>query len=170
MVPSALTLTPMALHHAPLLGELYHATPNYFALLGSRIPNATEIQNEVEIALQDPRRHLALIHDEQERLVGCLDYKTSYPQPGDLTINLLLIREDHQNQRLGRHAVRLLESRLPAGTQRVLASVLGDNPRGVRFWERLGFSFELDARPALTWYAKHVGQPQRRADLEAASD
>ena len=149
----------MALHHAPLLNELYHAAPGYFDLLGTRIPNFTEIQHDVEIALQDPRRHLELIHDEAGQLVGCLDYKADYPQEGDVTINLLLIREDRQNQRLGEKTIAQLERQLPPGTQRVLASVLGNNPRGVRFWERLGFSFELDARPAMTWYAKRLEKP-----------
>ena len=172
MALSAVTLTPMALHHAPLLNELYHAAPDYFALLGTRIPNFTEIQHDVEIALHDPRRHLSLIHDAQGELVGSLDYKTDYPQIGDLTINLLLIREDRQNQHLGETTVRQLEKRLPSGTQRVLASVLGNNPRGVRFWERLGYSFELDARPVMSWYAKRLGLPthQRPHKLDVASD
>ena len=52
-----------------------------------------------------------------------------------------------------------LEARLPPGTRRVLASVLGDNPRGARFWERLGYTFELDARPSMVWYAKRLGMP-----------
>lgn len=168
-----ITFTPMALHHAPLLNELYHAAPGYFALLGTRLPNFTEVQHDIEIALRDPRRHLELLHDERGQLIGSLDYKTNYPQLGDLTINLLLIREDRQNQRLGEETVRQLENRLPGGTHRVLASVLGDNPRGVRFWERLGYGFELDARPVMSWYAKHVGHPGKHlgpSKLDVASD
>ena len=37
---------------------------------------------------------------------------------------------------------------------RLLASVLGENPRAVAFWQRLGFRFATDARPVMTWYAK----------------
>lgn len=176
MVANTITFTPMALHHAPLLNELYQAAPGYFALLGTRTPNPTEVQNDVSIALLDPRRHLELLHDQSGELIGSLDYKTNYPQNGDLTINLLLIREDRQNQRLGEQTVRLLEERLPHETQRVLASVLGDNPRGVRFWERLGYVFELDARPVMSWYAKRVGQPSKHHNppkppkLDVASD
>lgn len=155
-----MNVTPLALQHAPLLYSLYQSAPGYFGLLGSRVPSLTEVTRDVEIALLDPRRRLELLHDEAGDLIGSLDYKLDYPQRGDLTINLLLIRQDRQSQRLGERTVRHLEARVPPGTTRILASVLGDNPRGARFWERLGYRFALDARPALTWYAKPVTQPQ----------
>ena len=148
--------TPLALHHAPMLHSLYTATPGYFALLGSRVPTLGDVEREIEIALLDHRRALRLLHDDHGDLVGALDCKNDYPQPGDVTINLLLIREDRQSQRLGEQAVQYLERHVPPGTNRILASVLGENPRGARFWERLGYTFTLDARPAMTWYAKPV--------------
>ncbi|MFC4424755.1 GNAT family N-acetyltransferase [Deinococcus navajonensis] len=151
-----MNFTPLALHHAPLLYRLYTEAPGYFRLLGSRTPSEKEVERDVEIALLDHRRRLELLHDETGELVGVLDYKLDFPDPGDVTINLLLIREDRQSQRLGGRAVQALESRLPQGTTRLLASVLGDNPRGARFWERLGFTFTLDARPVMSWYAKAV--------------
>ncbi|CAM3261705.1 GNAT family N-acetyltransferase [Deinococcus saxicola] len=164
--------TPLALHHAPLLHMLYAAAPGYFALLGSRIPSLSETERDVEIALLDPRRRLELLHDAHGKLVGSLDYKLDYPQPGDLTINLLLIREDRQSQRLGEQAVHDLEERLPPQIRRILASVLGENPRGVRFWERLGFEFTVDARPVMTWYAKplHARLHDTDPSLRVASD
>jgi ribosomal protein S18 acetylase RimI-like enzyme len=168
-----LIATPLALHHAPMLHALYAATPGYFALLGSRVPTLADVEREIEIALLDPRRALCLLHDDHGELVGSLDCKNDYPQRGDVTINLLLIREDRQSQRLGEQAVQYLERHVPEGTTRILASVLGDNPRGARFWERLGYTFTLDARPAMTWYAKPVGaQPQRgdSAPLGIAGD
>lgn len=165
--------TPLALHHAPLLHALYAAAPGYFALLGTRVPTPAEVTRDVEIALLDPRRRLELLHDDAGEFVGSLDYKLDYPEDGDLTINLLLIREDRQSQGLGERAVRDLEGRLSPRTGRVLASVLGDNPRGARFWERQGFAFALDARPVMTWYAKPLaalyGQPARRT-LSLAGD
>ncbi|WP_291423563.1 GNAT family N-acetyltransferase [Deinococcus sp.] len=148
--------TPVALHLAPLLHASYLAAPNYFALLGNHTPTLPEVEADVATAIQDPRRHLELLHDDAGQLVGSLDYKSDYPQPGDVTINLLLIHHDRQNQSLGAQAIQQFEARLPRGTCRILASVLGDNPRGVRFWERLGYTFELDARPAMTWYAKRL--------------
>ncbi|WP_019587106.1 GNAT family N-acetyltransferase [Deinococcus apachensis] len=163
-----MNVTPLALHHAPLLHTLYAAAPGYFALLGTRVPTPREVERDVEIALLDPRRRLELLHDGGE-LVGSLDCKLGYPGPGDLTINLLLIREDRQSRGLGEQAVRDLEARLPPGTTRILASVLGDNPRGARFWERRGYTFALDARPAMTWYAKPVGTSAAQVGLPALS-
>ncbi len=167
-----MNFTPLALHHAPLLHMLYAAAPGYFALLGSRVPSLSEVERDVEIALLDPRRRLELLHDHHGELVGSLDYKLEYPQAGDLTINLLLIREDRQSQGLGEAAMRGLEGRLPANTERVLASVLGDNPRGARFWERLGYTFTVDARPVMTWYAKplHTRLHEPGPGLSVASD
>ncbi|GGL93981.1 N-acetyltransferase [Deinococcus aerolatus] len=167
-----MNFTPLALHHAPLLHMLYAAAPGYFALLGSRVPSLSEVERDVEIALLDPRRRLELLHDPHGELVGSLDYKLDYPQAGDLTINLLLIREDRQSQGLGEAVMRGLEGRLPANTERVLASVLGDNPRGARFWERLGYTFTVDARPVMTWYAKplHTRLHEPDPGLSVASD
>lgn len=165
--------TPLALHHAPMLHSLYAATPGYFALLGSRVPSLGDVEREIEIALLDPRRALRLLHDDQGALVGSLDCKNDYPQLGDVTINLLLIREDRQSERLGEQAVQYLESHVPDSTTRILASVLGDNPRGARFWERLGYTFTLDARPAMMWYAKALNlRPHRGNDpqIGVASD
>lgn len=167
-----LNVTPLALHHAPLLHTLYAAAPGYFALLGTRVPSLREVERDVEIALLDPRRRLELLYDDAGELVGSLDCKADYPEPGDLTINLLLIREDRQSQGLGRQAVRDLEARVRPGTSRILASVLGDNPRGARFWERLGYTFARDARPVMTWYAKPIGTlpVQATSALSVASD
>ena len=168
-----LKATPLALQHAPLLHALYASAPGYFSLLGTRVPTPAEVMRDVEIALLDPRRRLELLHDGAGEFVGSLDYKLDYPEDGDLTINLLLIREDRQSQGLGEQAVRDLEGRLSPRTGRILASVLGDNPRGARFWERQGYTFALDARPVMTWYAKPLAtphaQPARRT-LSLAGD
>ena len=155
-------LQTLALHHAPLLHRLYLDTPDYFALLGTQPPSLGEVERDVQTALFDPRRRLELLYQSgasmpAPELLGSLDYKLDFPEPGDVTINLLLIRGDLQSGGLGRQAVGLLEKQLPGGTSRLLASVLGNNPRAVAFWERLGFSFATDARPVMTWYAKPLG-------------
>ena len=185
---------PLALQHAPLLHQLYLDTPDYFAVLSTRPPSLGEVEHDVQTALFDPRRRLELIYLDQDRApgqadtqaseaatpIGSLDYKLDFPEPGDVTINLLLIRGDLQSGGLGHRVVRLLETRLhdsrmsgarpgrvahqtdDAGHRtppfpRLLASVLGENPRAVAFWRRLGFSFATDARPVMTWYAKPLG-------------
>ena len=165
----------LAPQHAPLLHQLYLDTPDYFALLGTRPPSLGEVEQDVQTALFDPRRCLELIYPEDEgpesaAPIGSLDYKLNFPEPGDVTINLLMIRGDLQSSGLGQQVVRQLEVRLqgahlPHGESsgghipRLLASVLGVNPRAVAFWQRLGFTFATDARPVMTWYAKPLGQP-----------
>jgi GNAT superfamily N-acetyltransferase len=143
----------MGLAHCTELHQLYAATPGYFELLGTRVPTSSEVERDVQTALFDPRRHLELLRQGNE-VVGCLDYKLDFPESGDVTINLLLIRGGLQSSGLGAWAISDLERRLPPGTCRLLASVLGTNPRAVAFWERLGFAFATDARPVMTWYAK----------------
>ncbi|BBN96010.1 N-acetyltransferase GCN5 [Deinococcus grandis] len=167
-----MNVTPLALHHAPLLHQLYRAAPGYFALLGTRLPSQKDVERDVEIALLDPRRSLELLYDDHGELFGSLDCKHDYPEPGDLTINLLLIREDRQSQGLGEQVVRHLEDRVPGGTTRILASVLGENPRGARFWERLGYTFTMDARPVMSWYARPLTPPrtQPASGVPIASD
>lgn len=152
-----ISFTPVAPHHAPLLHQLYLDTPGYFDLLGGSVPNLGEVQRDLMTVVSDPHRHLELLHDARGELVGSVDYKTDYPEPGDLTINLLLIREDCQSRGLGQSVVEALEQRFAPHTRRILASVLGDNKRGARFWERQGYRFTLDARPVMTWYAKELG-------------
>lgn len=155
----------MAMQHAPLLHQLYLCTPDYFSLLGTRPPSLGEVEHDVQTALFDPRRCLELIYresTEQAEPIGSVDYKLDFPEAGDVTINLLMVRGDLQSSGLGQQAVLQLESRLREGLKeragaaapRLFASVLGENPRAVAFWERLGFSFATDARPVMTWYAK----------------
>lgn len=146
---------PMTPHHAHRLHDLYASTPQYFATLGTPVPSPHEVQREVELALRDPRRRLELLYDGPQ-LIGCLDYKLHYPARGDITINLLMIAGPYQSQGYGGVALRHFEDHLPAGTRRLLASVLGSNERAARFWQRHGFSFAIDARPVMEWYAKPV--------------
>lgn len=146
----------LTLLEAPLLHRLYLDTPQYFQMLGTPIPTLLEVEREVQLALLDPRRRLELLLSG-DSLIGCLDYKLHYPSRGDITINLLMVAERVQSRGYGSLAVRHLEERLPAGTRRVLASVLGNNARAARFWQRHGFHFAIDARPVMEWYAKDVG-------------
>ncbi|MFC4456246.1 GNAT family N-acetyltransferase [Deinococcus sonorensis] len=153
---------PLALQDAPLLHQLYADTPDYFRLLGTQLPSVGEVEQDVQTALFDPRRRLELIYlpdGEAGRPIGSIDYKLDFPDAGDVTINLLLIRGELQSSGLGGQVMQHVEQRLPTRTRRMLASVLGDNARAVRFWERLGYRFATDARPVMTWYAKQLTPP-----------
>jgi GNAT superfamily N-acetyltransferase len=89
-------------------------------------------------------------------IAGYLDYKLDYPDPGDATVNLLLVRGGLQSRGIGGACALDLESRLRGRARRLLASIYGENPRARRFWENLGYVFAIDARPILDWYAKQL--------------
>lgn len=155
---------------AYLVHALYAATPGYFDIISIPIPTLEEVRTEIAAAERDERRKIELVI-ERERppfaqadacfdaasggwAVAYLDYKIDYPEPGDATVNLLLVHGALQDRGIGRLAVRDLERRLRGSVQRVLASIYGRNPGARRFWEGLGYTFAIDARPILDWYAK----------------
>ncbi len=147
---------PMAMHHAPLLHELYQQTPNYFAVLGNAVPSLQEVGRDLETAFFDRRRRLELMYCGP-LLIGSVDYKLDFPEAGDVTINLLLVRGPLQGQGWGPRCVEALERHLPH-SRRLLVGVFGERPNMVRFWERQGFVFATDAPPVMTWYAKKLGR------------
>ncbi|MFA5550678.1 MAG: GNAT family N-acetyltransferase [Trueperaceae bacterium] len=160
---------------APLVHELYAATPAYFEIISIPVPTLQEVATDIATAIQDPRRFVEIVlleGSENEAIgaaAGCpsdpitgqpvagyLDYKLDYPQSGDATVNLLLIRHGLQNYGVGTACAEDLERRLAGRAQRMLASIYGDNPRARTFWERLGYKFAIDAKPLLEWYAKQI--------------
>lgn len=155
---------------APLVHALYLATPQYFDVISIPVPTLAEVRTDLATAARDERRHMELVlsserHDLPDDaairdpatggwVVGYLDYKTDYPERGDATVNLLLVHGSLQDRGIGRSVVRDLEGRLRPSARRVLASIYGRNPAARRFWEGLGYTFAIDARPILDWYAK----------------
>lgn len=156
---------------AHLVHALYAATPAYFEIISIPMPTTAEVRTELTAALRDERRRVELVlaaPDEPcpygvpvdprsgRRVVAYLDYKLDYPEPGDATVNLLLVHGAMQSSGVGTDAVRDLERRLQGRVRRVLASIYGRNPGARRFWQRLGYHFAIDARPVLDWYAKQL--------------
>jgi ribosomal protein S18 acetylase RimI-like enzyme len=155
---------------APLVHTVYRSSPAYFEAISIPVPTLAEVTTDLITAAGDPRRHVELVlvdaqaaadvepkvedPDTGRLVVGYLDYKLDYPEAGDATVNLLLVLPGAQSRGIGGACARDLERRLVGRSRRMLASIFGDNPRARRFWERLGFSFAIDAKPHLDWYAK----------------
>jgi len=158
---------------APLVHDLYAATPAYFEIISIPVPTPQEVATDIATAIQDPRRFIEIVlldgPDNEiigsdagcvadpvtgQPVAGYLDYKLDYPQEGDATVNLLLIRHGLQSYGVGTACAEDLERRLTGKAQRMLASIYGENPRARNFWERLGYTFAIDAKPLLEWYAK----------------
>ena len=156
---------PASVADASIVHQLYLRTPDYFRVISIPMPTLAEVEQELRAAAVDARRCVELIFAEPEQdgvpdpqtgrsVGGYLDYKLEYPDPGDVTVNLLLVLGSLQSQGLGRRCVRDLEQRLGGQAERLLASIYGQNPRAERFWTSLGFAFAIDAKPVLDWYAK----------------
>lgn len=167
--PTTLT-RPVDVRDAGLMHALYLATPSYFEMIAIPVPTSSEVRTEVLAAREDPRRHIELVLGDPawrahglvrdarsgRPVAGVLDYKVDYPEPGDATVNLLLIHGALQGRGLGARVVADLERRLGASTRRVLAAVYGRNPSACGFWEHQGYRFAIDAGPVLDWYAKEI--------------
>lgn len=169
---------------ADVVRELYEATPGYLSALGLETPSVQEVRTELSAAATDTRRRTELVlarrrppgskarwiaADDRDRgdgtdeaegegaaLVGFVDLTVGYIEPSDVTVNLLLVREDAQGMGIGSTVVSDVEHRLPPDCRRVLASIFGRNPRARRFWTGHGYRFEIDAAPQIEWYAKRV--------------
>ena len=172
---TGVTTRPVGPDDAPVVQAVYSHTPGYFQILSTPVPTLEEVRTDLATGTADPRRHLELILLEPHwpasngktgdpvepidpltglRVAGYLDYKLDYPDNGDATVNLLLILPWLQSKGIGAACARDLEARLSGHTRRLLASIYGSNPRARSFWERLGYTFAIDARPILDWYAK----------------
>ena len=154
---SNMSLRPAALADAERIFGVYRESPSYFDIISIPLPTLEEVRRELEAAAHDPKRHTELMmtqEDGLERVVGYLDYKLDYPEAGDATVNLLLIPEELQSRGYGRLCIGELETKLRGRAKRILASIYGRNPRAERFWRSLGYTFAIDAKPVLDWYAK----------------
>jgi ribosomal protein S18 acetylase RimI-like enzyme len=160
-------------HDAPLVHGLYLATPGYFDIISIPVPTLAEVETELATAARDGRRQIELVlappllelpewelndPSSGRAVVGYLDYKLDYPETGDATVNLLLVHGGLQSRGVGKQCAMDLETRLRqrGNVRRVLASIYGQNPRAERFWRALGYSFAIDAKPILDWYAKEL--------------
>ncbi len=169
---TAVTTRPAEASDAPLVHGLYLATPSYFDIISIPIPTLEEVSTDLATAGADPRRHVELVLVRPEHasgvqpvikdpvsggvVAGYLDYKLDYPEVGDATVNLLLVSPGLQSRGIGGACAQDLEARLKGKVRRLLASIYGENPRARRFWERLGYTFAIDAKPLLDWYAKSL--------------
>lgn len=172
---------------AEIVHRLYSLTPAYFEIISIPIPTLDEVRTDLATAGADPRRHVELIllpagegggsptGEEPldpvtgQSVAGYLDYKLDYPESGDATVNLLLVLPWLQSLGLGSACAKNLEERLNGRSRRLLASIYGSNPRARSFWEKLGYTFAIDARPILVWYAKLLAPAQATATTAATA-
>src|SRR3712207_6143438 len=90
----------------------------------------------------DPSRMIFLgVYSPTGRLVGVLTTPPGYPDAGSWYLGLMVLDPDARGQGLGEEVYRAFEAWVASqGGERILLVVADDNPRGRRFWERMGFT------------------------------
>ena len=123
--------------------EVFEASPGYFLKCDGCLPT----QRSVELALTDgPKqrtesytKELYLICDEK-RDMGVLDLHLHHPDVGIAYLGLLLLREDHFGQGLGRKSFQLGVTSLKSkAITKIRLGVADENDVG-HFWVKLGFT------------------------------
>jgi len=156
--PPPLLRRPVNPEDAPILRGIYERCPGYFEALGAEVPTLADVRRELLAAQGDPARHRELLY-LADLPVGYLDYRLGQPRPEAATLNLVLIAEPYRGQGLGRAAVLDLMRQLSPHYQRLYAVVYGKNPKAFAFFKRLGFVFERDGGPALSWFFTPLSGP-----------
>jgi GNAT superfamily N-acetyltransferase len=90
----------------------------------------------------DPSRLLFLgVYSPANRLVGLVTTPPDFPEERTWYIGLMVLDPDARGRRLGEAVYRAFEGWVASqGGRRILLAVVDDNPRGRKFWERMGFA------------------------------
>ena len=138
-----------ALHMAALQG-VYAATPSYWAMYDLDGPPSNHADKELVAAAAEPGRILLGIvrrldpadPDAGAEMIGFVDFRLDWPDPGVVYIGMLMVAEAVQRQGIGTQAWSLLKPWLAsqAGMQRARAGVEQFNVAALKFWEAQGFT------------------------------
>jgi GNAT superfamily N-acetyltransferase len=96
-------------------------------------------------------KHLFVIED----FAGVVDVVSGWPDPGTWLIGLLLLAPDARSRGLGREVVAQVDAWADAEKLRV--AVLRTNPRGLDFWESVGFTHVPPVRDGV-WALERLAQ------------
>jgi len=105
----------------------------------------------------DPNTSLHLGYFADDTLIAMATTAFGFPNPDDAYIGLLLIDPEHRGKRLGQQMVNHIVTAARARhATRILIAVLEDNPKGHRFWAKMGFIEELRSQPKQIGLKTHV--------------
>lgn len=124
----------------PLLQALCMACADFFELTTGLPPGPAQAQSLYSALPENASRAakcLCGIRDPQGRLIGALDTISNFPQPGILTLGLLLLLPERRHRGLGGAIVRELVRF--SGAPLVRIGVLTRNAAALAFWRHLGF-------------------------------
>lgn len=154
-------------NHVAALQRVYELTPSFWDLYG--LLSAPEGQSERDLKAIDEesgRYAMGILLPNQPgnadagaQLVGLIDFRLHWPEPGVCYVGMVMVAEPFQRQGIGREAWLTLEPWLAneAKMRSVRLAVEQFNPDALKFFEAIGF--------ALTGQSQRVRSGQRLVRL-----
>jgi ribosomal protein S18 acetylase RimI-like enzyme len=126
------------------LQAFYEHCADYFELVTGQPPGPNEAE-ELLAALPRGKTHddkfVVGLFDAPGHLVGVLDVIRDYPKRGDWYLGLLMFAPEWRSRRLGDRVYHRLEAWIrELGGKAVHLIVQEQNPKAIKFWERMGFA------------------------------
>jgi ribosomal protein S18 acetylase RimI-like enzyme len=137
-----LILRPVISSDLPAILEVYRQCEDFLAL-GPVATASMEMVNADLRLSQEQNGTFCGIFNQDDEMIGVLDYVASgyKGDPAAAYLALLMIAAPHRSHGLGEAVFAALEQELrrdPRVTV-LLAGVQVNNPRAIRFWQRMGF-------------------------------
>jgi ribosomal protein S18 acetylase RimI-like enzyme len=128
----------------PELQAFYEHCADYFELVTGQPPGPNEAE-ELLSALPRGKTHddkfVVGLFDAPGHLVGVLDVIRDYPKPADWYLGLLMFAPEWRSRRLGERVYHRLEGWIrELGGKAIHLIVQEQNPKAIKFWERMGFA------------------------------
>lgn len=149
----AYTVRPLGPDDAAAVQGLLAGSPGYLHRTGGHdpVPGAgAELLSALPPGAEGSAKTVLGLEREGE-LLGLCEVIAHWPERGTAHIGLLLIREDHAGQGLGRALHDSVVAQLGADRSlvRLRAGIVGtDAEHGAPFWHRLGYRPALETRPS----------------------
>jgi ribosomal protein S18 acetylase RimI-like enzyme len=128
---------------APELQAFYEECRDYVELITGAPPAPNEAA-DLLAALPRGKTHddkfVVGLFDAPGHLVGVLDVIRDYPEEAEWYLGLLLFGPTSRGRRLGERVYRRLEDWVTAEGGRAIHLIVEEqNPRAIKFWQRMGF-------------------------------
>ena len=127
----------------PELQAFYEGCADYFELVTGQPPGPNEAQ-DLLTSLPRGKTHddkfVIGLFDAPGHLVGILDVIRDFPKPHEWYLGLLMFEPTLRGQKLGDRVYHRLEEWVrELGGKAIHLIVQEQNPKALRFWERMGF-------------------------------